>query len=119
SPMNYVIGCDIGSQSLKAILISADGKVCGEASTSYPIDYPQPAWAEQSATQWVDALAQTVRVLLARTGTLPEEVLALGLAAQVDGVVPIDRRGEPLHPAIIWMDRRAVAQCEVAERRIS
>jgi len=117
--MNYVIGCDIGSQSLKAILISADGKVCGEASTSYPIDYPQPTWAEQSATKWVDALAQTVRALLASTGALPEEVLALGLAAQVDGVVPIDRHGQPLHPAMIWMDRRAVAQCEVAERRIS
>ena len=117
--MNYVIGCDIGSQSLKAILISADGKVCGEASTSYPIDYPQPTWAEQSAAQWVDALAQTVRALLTSTGTLPEEVLALGLAAQVDGVVPIDRLGQPLHPAIIWMDRRAVAQCEVAGRRIS
>jgi len=117
--MNYVIGCDIGSQSLKAILISADGKVCGEASTSYPIEYPQPTWAEQSAAKWVDALAQTVRALLARTGALPEEILALGLAAQVDGVVPIDRHGQPLHPAIIWMDRRAIAQCEVAGRRIS
>lgn len=117
--MNYVIGCDIGSQSLKAILISAEGKICGEASASYAIDYPQPAWAEQSATLWMDALAQTVRALLTKTGILPQQVLALGLAAQVDGVLAIDRRGKPLHPAIIWMDRRAVAQCEVAGRKIS
>ena len=117
--MNYVIGCDIGSQSLKVILISADGKVCDETSTSYPIDYPRPTWAEQSATLWMDALAQTVRALLAKAGILPEEVLALGLAAQVDGVVVVDRHGGPLYPAIIWMDRRAVAQCEVAGRKIS
>jgi xylulokinase len=39
--MNYIIGCDIGSQSLKAISISAEGKICGEASASFPIDYPE------------------------------------------------------------------------------
>ena len=117
--MDYVIGCDIGSQSLKAVLISAEGKTCGEASASYPIEYPQPTWAEQSATLWVDALIQAVRVLLAQTSTSPQQVLALGLDAQVDGVVAVDQRGEPLYPAIIWMDRRAVAQCEVANRQIS
>jgi len=117
--MNYVIGCDIGSQSLKAILVSAEGKTRGETSASYPIDYPQPAWAEQSATLWVDALAQAVQALLARTGVTPDQIIALGLDAQVDGVVAVDQRGQPLYPAIIWMDRRAVAQCEAAGSRIS
>jgi xylulokinase len=117
--MNYVIGCDIGSQSLKVILISSEGKTCGEAVASYPIEYPQPTWAEQSATVWMDALTQTVRSLLAQTGISPQSVLALGLDAQVDGVVAIDKHGSPLYPAIIWMDRRAVAQCEIAGRKIS
>jgi xylulokinase len=117
--MDYVIGCDIGSQSLKAVLISAEGKTCGEASASYPIEYPQPTWAEQSATVWIDALVQAVRTLMAGTNTSPQQVLAMGLDAQVDGVVAIDKQGKPLYPAIIWMDRRAVSQCEVAGRQIS
>ncbi len=117
--MDYVIGCDIGSQSLKAVLISADGKTCGETSASYPIEYPQPTWAEQSAALWMDALVQAVRALLAQTNTSSQQVLAIGLDAQVDGVVAVDQRGKPLYPAIIWMDRRAVAQCEVARRQIS
>src|SRR6185436_14102478 len=116
---NYVIGCDIGSQSLKAIMISAEGKICGEASASYPIDYPQPAWAEQSATLWMDALAHAIHELLSRTGIGPQQILALGLDAQVDGLVAIDRGGRPLYPSMIWMDRRAVAQCETAGRKIS
>lgn len=117
--MKYVIGCDIGSQSLKAVLISAEGRNCGEASAGYPIDYPQPTWAEQSAIQWVEALAQAVRALLAQTNASPVDVIALGLDAQVDGVVAINREGIPLYPAPIWMDRRAVRQCEIVEPRIS
>ena len=117
--MHYVIGCDIGSQSLKAVLLSAEGQACGEASASYPIDYPQPAWAQQSAADWLAALAQAIRALLARTQVSPRDVVALGLDAQVDGVVAVDRAGQPLYPALIWMDRRAVAQCEAAGARLS
>ena len=117
--MQYVIGCDIGSQSLKAILVSVEGKICGEATVSYPIDYPQPAWAEQDPDGWMDALAESVRSLLAGNHVSPGQIVALGLDAQVDGVVAVDSDGSALHPAIIWMDRRAVAQCERASKRIS
>jgi xylulokinase len=117
--MQYVIGCDIGSQSLKAVLISEKGKICGEASASYPIEYPQPAWAQQSATAWMDALAQAVRSVLTENNVSAHQIVALGLDAQVDGVVAIDKNGQPLYPAIIWMDRRAVAECEIAGRNIS
>jgi xylulokinase len=117
--MEYVIGCDIGSQSLKVILISAEGKTCGEASASYPIDYPQPAWAEQSPTAWIDALAQAVRTLMAQSNINPGQIVSIGLDAQVDGVVAVGRQGKPLYPAIIWMDRRAVAQCEIVGRQIA
>ena len=117
--MKYVVGCDIGSQSLKVALISEKGQICGESSISYPIDYPQPTWAEQSAKPWMDALAQAMRALMAKTDISPRDILALGLDAQVDGVVAVDAQGKPLYPAMIWMDRRAVSQCEVAGRQIS
>ena len=117
--MKYVVGCDIGSQSLKVLLISEQGQTCSEASVSYSIEYPQPTWAEQSAEAWVDALKKAMRALISKTGVSFRDILAIGLDAQVDGVVPINQAGEPLHPAMIWMDRRAVSQCEVAGRRIS
>jgi xylulokinase len=110
--MPYVIGCDIGSQAVKAVLLSAEGKIAGEATCGYPISYPQPAWAEQSPAAWIDGLHQSIHSLLSATGVDPGEIKAIGLDAQVDGMLAIDAAGEPLYPAIIWMDRRATAQSE-------
>jgi len=117
--MEYVIGCDIGSQSLKTLLISADGKICGESSASYPIDYPQPTWAEQDPNAWITALAPSIRSLLKQSEVSPQQIVALGLDAQVDGIVALDKHGKPVYPAMIWMDRRAIKQCEQVNEIIS
>ena len=110
--MEYVIGCDVGSQGTKAILLSTTGDYVGEAYEGYLIDYPHPLWAEQPVERWLDALTLAIRRLLSESGVAAHHVRALSLATQVDGVIPIDAAGEALHPAIIWMDRRAGAQCE-------
>jgi len=110
--MDYVLGCDLGSQGVKVILLTVEGRLVGEASVGYAIDYPYPTWAEQDAGLWTDAICSATRKVLAATGVLPGNVRALGLDAQVDGVVPVDAAGRPLRSAIIWMDRRAVAQCD-------
>jgi xylulokinase len=114
--MDYVIGCDIGSQSVKTILLSADGKIVGETGVNYSISYPQPTWAEQPAEIWLSSLGKSIHTLLSNTNVNREMIRAISLAAQVDGVVPVDRAGKPLRPAIIWMDRRAVEQCERSSR---
>lgn len=110
--MEYVIGCDVGSQGTKAILLSSTGMSAGEAYEGYSIDYPHPLWAEQPVERWLEAFTLAIRRLLSESGVPAKQVRALSLATQVDGVIPIDSSGQPLHPAIIWMDRRASAQCE-------
>jgi xylulokinase len=119
--MDYVIGCDVGTQSTKAVLLSLEGEVAGEASASYTVDYPQPLWAEQPVERWIDALTRSIRQLLHQTGVGPGYIRALGLATQVDGVVALGRaRGRAparaLRPAIIWMDRRPAAQCAAVHK---
>jgi xylulokinase len=116
--MDYVIGCDVGSQSTRARLLGLDGTLAGEASAGYAIDYPRPLWAEQPVERWTQALEQAIRRLLAEQGVPARQVRALGLASQVDGVVPIDHNGRPLRPAIIWMDRRADAACQRLRERM-
>lgn len=110
TPRVYAIGCDVGSQSLKGVVVAADGRAVGEASVAYEVHYPHPAWAEQDPRDWRRALATVVRRLLADAGIAPAQVATLGLASQVDGLVAVDADGEPLRPAIIWLDRRAAAE---------
>jgi len=116
--MQYVIGCDVGSQGTKAILLSTDGHLRREAYAPYAIDYPQPLWAEQPVQRWLDGMTIAIRQLLSQAGVSPENIRALSLATQVDGLVAIDSRGQPLHPAIIWMDRRASPQCELVRQSL-
>ena len=116
--MDYVIGCDVGSQGTKAILLSTSGAFVAEAYEGYTIDYPHPLWAEQPVERWLDALTLAIRHLLHESGIQADNVRAISLATQVDGVIPIDSNGNPLHPAIIWMDRRASAQCEFLRHKV-
>ncbi|MBA2714054.1 MAG: xylulokinase [Rubrobacteraceae bacterium] len=117
--MAAVIGCDVGSQSLKGVLIGAEGEVLAEAAAPYDLSFPRPGWAEQDPRDWLSALGTVVKALLDKSGIVAREVGTLGLASQVDGVVAVDAEGQPLRPAIIWMDRRAEAQSVALGRETS
>lgn len=117
--MSFVIGCDVGSQSVKAILLSEKGEIVAEAGSDYPIEYPQPTWAQQDAHDWERGVREAIAKVIQASGVSKEDILAIGLDAQVDGYVAIDANGKPLHPAIIWMDRRAVAQAEKIKQSYS
>jgi xylulokinase len=113
----YVIGCDVGTQSTKAILLDGGGRVVARAASAYGTTYPHAGWAEQDPRDWDRAVAAVVRQVIEIAAVPGDDVVALAVAAQVDGIVAVDAGGEPLAPAPIWMDRRAVAEThELADR---
>lgn len=117
--MAYVIGCDIGTQSLKGILLDGEGAIVCEASAAYDPLFPHPNWAEQDSDLWLKATQEVIARLLAQSGVPPEDIGTLGFASQVDGVVAVNKQGAALRPAILWLDRRAEFQCERIGARIS
>jgi xylulokinase len=110
--MGHVIGVDVGSQSVKALLVDDNGEPIAAASAACAMSHPASGWAEQDPAEWERALAQTVREVRERGGVGRDGVTVLGLASQVDGLVALDKRLRPLRPAIIWLDRRATRQSE-------
>ena len=109
----HVIGIDVGSQSVKAALLDPDGATVATAGSPLVMRHPHAGWAEQDPTSWERALREAVRTVTAAARVRPGDVTHLGLACQVDGVVPVDEKFEPLRDAIIWLDRRAEAQVDV------
>jgi xylulokinase len=116
--MPHVVGIDLGSQSLKGILLGPDGRPVSEASRPYDMDCPHPAWAQEDPSDWWLALREVIAELMASARLAPADVAAIAFSSQVDGVVAVDETGAVLHPAIIWLDRRAEAQTTALGRRI-
>ncbi|HXJ64175.1 MAG TPA: FGGY family carbohydrate kinase, partial [Actinomycetota bacterium] len=113
----YVIGCDVGSQGTNSVLVDADGTQLASAYRAYDVSFPRPAWAEQDPALWVDAVTATVGEL---ARSVPSgSVRGLSFGSQLDGMVACDAAGEPVRPALIWMDRRAEPQAEAIAARVS
>lgn len=103
-----VVGLDLGTQSLKAVVCDASISVLGQHAVGYPTQHPHPDRAEQDPRTWEAALGPAIAGALAQAGVAPEAVAAIAIAGQLDGCVAVDAQGSPLHPALIWQDRRAV-----------
>ncbi len=116
--MTYVLGVDVGSQSMKSVLLDPEGAPVGSQAHRLTMTHPNPGWAEQDPHQFEEGLAQLIVETLARAGVTGTEVGALSLACQVDGVVPIAKEGSALGAAIIWLDRRAESQAEAMSRKV-
>jgi xylulokinase len=108
-----IIGIDIGTQSLKAVLADASLTVLGEAAVQYRPSFPGPDRAEQHPSLWERAMGAAIAAALRQAGVPAGEVAALGVCGQLDGCVAVDGSGTALGPCLIWMDRRA--QAEAAE----
>jgi xylulokinase len=104
-----LLGLDLGTGSLKALLLDSDGQVRGEASQPYPVKAPYPGWAESDPEDWWRAAAEATR---AAVGSLATQVVAVGLSGQMHGVVLSDSAGRPLRPAILWADGRSVQELD-------
>jgi xylulokinase len=100
-----LLGLDLGSSSLKALLLDLDGRVLAERSAGYPTRSPAPGWAEQDPDDWWAAAGAATRAALAAA---PEaDVVGIGLSGQMHTFVLLDMAGALVRPAITWMDTRA------------
>lgn len=103
------LGLDLGTGSVKALLLDGQGTVVGEASTPYTVDSPFPGYAESEPQTWWRATGAASRQAVAGRG---KEVKAVGLSGQMHGVVVADDAAVALRPAILWADTRSRAELD-------
>ncbi|MGA3099052.1 MAG: FGGY family carbohydrate kinase, partial [Bryobacteraceae bacterium] len=105
-----LLGIDVGTSSVKAVLLDLRGNLCAACQAEYPLHHIRPAWVEQDPEDWWQATCNVIREALAKVPHGPERVLGMAVSSQAPTLLPLDRSGRPLRPAMIWMDRRAEAE---------
>jgi sugar (pentulose or hexulose) kinase len=117
--MDYVIGIDIGTQSTKALLVEASGRIVAQHSHGYQVDTPRPRWAEQWPVVWLEAVELCVAECVRKARVAPERIKALCVSSLYGGSgIAVDADMQPLHPCLIWMDRRASEQVEWVRQNV-
>ncbi len=106
----YVMGIDFGTESVRVGIFDLEGTPVVFASQPYPLYHPRPGWAEQRPHEWWSALVIATRAALVESGIPKEAVVGLGADCTSCTVLTLDKRFQPLRPAIIWMDVRAADQ---------
>jgi glycerol kinase len=115
--MPFILALDQGTTSSRAILFDHAGRACGVAQRELRQSFPRPGWAEHDPDEiWQSQLA-VARQVLADTGTAAADVAAIGITNQRETTLLWDRAtGRPVHPAIVWQDRRTAELCERLRR---
>jgi sugar (pentulose or hexulose) kinase len=104
-----VLAVDVGTQSARAALVDRAGHVTDSASSPIQLFTPAPGWAEQAPEDWWAAAVRSMSEVLRRNPDAA--VAAVGVGAQMHGVVPVDAGGRALAARVgIWNDKRAAAQ---------
>ncbi|MCU9952836.1 FGGY family carbohydrate kinase, partial [Burkholderia sp. BKH01] len=107
-----LLGIDLGTGSVKLVTLDADGVERAVASEPYALSSPRPGWAEIAPDAWWQALVRAAARLPAGERA---QVAAIGFSGQMHGVVLIDAAGQPVRPALLWPDTRAVREADASD----
>ena len=114
--MNTYIGIDLGTSSVKLLLVTAKGDVLNSVTKEYPIYYPQSGWSEQRPEDWLAATVQGMDELLSRHPR--ENVKGVSFGGQMHGLVLLDKEDNVIRPAILWNDGRTQAETDYLNHEV-
>lgn len=110
--MSFLLGIDVGTTGVKAILITEKGKLVAKATAEYPLLTPKPNWAEQYPADWWQATKKVITKVTNGARIKPQEIRGIGLSGQMHGSVFLDKEDKVIRPAILWCDQRTQAECD-------
>jgi sugar (pentulose or hexulose) kinase len=115
--MALLLGIDAGTTSVKAGLFDPEGRCLGVARQEYQLSTPRPDWAELDPVVYWRACLRTTHDVLRASGATPDEVIALSVSSQGETVIAVDAAGQPVYPAIVWLDNRASEQARILSEK--
>ena len=108
--MKTYIGIDLGTSSIKAILIDKNGTILNVVSKDYPVFNPKENYSEQDPNDWYFKSLEAIKELLSNQDS--KSVEAISFAGQMHGLVLLDNNDSIIRNAILWNDGRAFKETE-------
>ena len=112
----HLLGLDVGTSGVKALLVAMDGDVVASATTPLVLSTPRPGWAEQDPDAWWAASVASIRSIRERFPTA--RIAGVGISGQMHSSVFLDSTGRVIRPALLWCDGRTTAECREIEQRV-
>ena len=106
----YYIGVDLGTSSVKLLLVDEKGKIINSVTRDYPLMFPQPGWSEQDPNEWWSAVVGGLVTLTENVDK--SQIKGIGCGGQMHGLVVLDENDEVIRPAILWNDGRTAKEVE-------
>ena len=106
----YYVGVDLGTSSVKLLLMEENGEIRNIVSKEYPLYFPKPGWSEQKPEDWWEQFVAGMKELL--SGIDHNEVDGISFGGQMHGLVILDENDNVLRPAILWNDGRTQEECD-------
>ena len=108
--MSYYVGIDLGTSSVKTLLLSGDGGVVSSFTKEYPLNFPHSGWSEQNPEDWYNQTLSALKELFPGIDT--KEVKSFSFSGQMHGLVALDSEDNVIRPALLWNDSRSQAQTD-------
>src|SRR5690606_21751163 len=100
--MKYVIGIDLGTSAVKALLMNEQGTIVDEASRSYPLVHEKPSYSEQNPNDWVTGTKAAIQEIVKRFTGDVSTIVGISYSGKMHGLVLLDENNDILRPAILW-----------------
>lgn len=110
------IGIDLGTSSVKLLLMEGDGTIKNIVSREYPLHFPHPGWSEQEPEDWYRETVLGLKELLEDFDK--SQVNGISFGGQMHGLVILDEKDEVIRPAILWNDGRTTKECDYLNQEI-
>lgn len=114
----YLLGIDLGTSSVKSVIMDVHGQIAAIAQHEYAINTPRPNWAEQDPEIWWGTTCRTIRKAISMHRLPAAAIAGIGFSGQMHGTVLLDAQRRLLHPAIIWADQRSMRQANIIMEKV-
>lgn len=109
------IGIDLGTSSVKLILVDKQGTLKRTVSRGYDLIIPQPSWSEQDPNAW---FTQTIDALKELVVGYEDHIEALSFSGQMHGLVLLDEDDKVIRNALLWNDQRTIKEVDYLNNEI-